>query len=302
MSNTTTLSFKIGQAQKDKANIIIKKVQKEKSITKGDALEYILDAYDIQSTTGEFNQEDYIPPSVMDALRQIACEYLQYVEETFLCLEHFHKSKKKHMLGIEPRGLIIDCKSCKQGKADIVKNQIAKERRKESIKKLLAFASTFSIITERGFMAQSYICIYNALEGNFIFSRDNSSILCGLDEGEITSIEESCLVKLNPKTGLAPCQYMITLDHLVKLSKEDLETMNLIIPQLDESPLDDSKIDDIEAQPERVIVENKQEVIETTGKEIVLDDICPTCSPEIKLSEDDKGLYCHKCDYRKEES
>jgi len=300
MASTTTLGFKVTDSLKAKANKILKKIQKDRGIRKVDALEFVLDAYDIQTSKGEFETDDYIPPSVMDALREIACEYLQYAEETFLCLENFHKSKKKHMLGIEPRGLIIDCKSCKQGKADIVKNQIAKERRKESIKKLLKFAQTFSIITERGFMAQSYICIHNALEGNFIFSRDNSSILCGLEDGEITSIDESCLTKLNPKTGLAPCQYMITLDHLVKLSKEDLETMNLIIPKLDETPLDETPIDDIEKQPESVIVKNDQEVIEVEGKEII-PDICPTCSPEIELSEDDKGKYCHECGYRKEE-
>ena len=273
---------------------------KEKGFKKSDALMYILDAFEKQSTKGAFNEEDYIPPSVMDALREIACEYLQYAEETFLCLEHFHKTKKKHMLGIEPRGLIIDCKSCKQGKADIVKNQIAKERRKESIKKLLAFAQTFSIITEHGFMAQSYICIHNALEGNFIFSRDNSSINCGLNDGEVTSIVETCLTKLNPQTGLAPCQYMITLDHLVTLSKEDLETMNLVIPKLDESPLEESPLDDIEKEPERVVVESSSKVVEVKGKEIV-PDVCPTCEPEIELSEDDKGKYCHECGYRKEE-
>jgi len=291
----------MGHSQKEKANKIIEDVKNKRNITKSDALEFILDAYDVQESKGEFDSQDYIPPSIMDAIREIACEYLQYQDETFLCLENFHKTKKKHMLGIEPRGLIIDCHSCKQGKADIVKNQIAKERRKESIKKLLKFAQTFSIITEHGFMAQSYICICNALEGNFIFSRDNSSINCGLNDGEVTSIEESCLTKLNPQTGLAPCQYMITLDHLVKLSKEDLETMNLIIPKLDDSPLEDSPIDDIEKEPERVIVESNVETIEDEGKEIILDDVTPTCSPEIKLSEDDKGLYCHECNYRKED-
>ena len=300
MAQTTTLAFRVTDSLKEKANKILKQVQKERSIRKVDALEFILDAFDKASIDSTFNQEDYIPPSIMDALREVACEYLQYAEETFLCLEHFHKTKKKHMLGIDPRALIIDCKSCKQGKADIVKNQIAKERRKESIKKLLQFASTFSIITERGFMSQSYICIHNALEGNFIFSRDNTTINCGLNDGEVTNIEETCLTKLNPQTGLAPCQYMITLDHLVKLSKEDLETMNLVIPKLDESPLDEIPIEDIEEPDERLIVESDQEVIEVEGKEIIIADICPTCSPEIELSEDDKGKYCHECGYRKE--
>lgn len=299
--STTTLTVRMGSIQKEKINSVLKNLMDKKSFSKGDALEFISDAYDVQSTEGAFNEEDYIPPSIMDALREIACEYLQYAEETFLCLEHFHKTKKKHMLGIEPRALIIDCKSCKQGKADIVKNQIAKERRKESIKKLLAFASTFSIITERGFMAQSYICIHNALEGNFIFSRNNTNMNCGLADNDIVQIEDTCITKLNPKTQLAPCQYLITLDHLVKLSKEDLETMNLIIPQIDESPLDDSKIDDIEKEPERAVVKSKVKVIETTGKEIV-PDICPKCEPEIELSEDDKGKYCHECGYRKEEA
>ncbi len=300
MAQTTTLGFKVTGSLKKKINKILKKVQDDKGVRKVDALEFIIDAYDKASIESSFNEEDFIPPSIMDALREIACEYLQYMEETFLCLEHFHKTKKKHMLGIEPRGLIIDCKSCKQGKADIVKKQIAKERRKESIKKLLDFASTFSIITERGFMATSYICIYNALEGNFLFSRDNTTINCGLVEGEIVQIEHDCLTKLNPQTSLAPCQYLITLDHLVKLSKEDLETMNLIIPKIDEAPLDEVEIENIENEPERVVVKSKTKVIETTGKDIT-PDICPTCEPEIELSEDDKGKYCHKCGYRKED-
>ncbi len=300
--STTTITVRMGSNQKKKINATLKNLMELKSFSKGDALEFITDAYDLDTSKGAFNQEDFIPPSIMDAIREVACEYLQYMEETFLCLEHFHKTKKKHMLGIDPRALMIDCNSCKQGKADIVKNQIAKERRKESIKKLLTFASTFSVITERGFMAQSYICIHNALEGNFIFSRDNTTINCGLDEGEITSIEETCLTKLNPKTGLAPCQYMITLDHLVKLSKEDLETMNLVIPELDTEQVDEPPIDNIGEPQERAIVPSSSKVIETNGKEITIPDICPTCSPEIELSSDDKGKYCHECGYRKEES
>ncbi len=298
--STSTESFRLSPNQKTKVQKIVKDLREEKGLSKGDTLEFILDAYVKASIRGNVNEEDFIPPSIMDAIREISCKYLQYTTETFLCLEHFNKTKKKHMLGIEPRGIIIDCNACKQGKADIVRNQIAKERRKESIKKLLAFASTFSIITERGFMATSYICICNALEGNFLFSRDNTTMNCSLDEGELVQIEHECLTKLNPQTSLAPCQYLITLDHLVKLSKEDLETMNLIIPKLDESPLDEVEIENIEGEPERVVIKSKTKVIETTGKEIV-PDVCPTCEPEIELSEDDKVKYCHECGYRKEE-
>ncbi len=275
----------MGKGQRTKINKVIASIKKEKSLTQGDALEYIIDAYDKASIESSFNTEDFIPPSIMDALREIACEYLQYHKETFLCLEHFYKTKKKHMLGIDPRGLIIDCKSCKQGKADIMRKQIAKERRKESIKKLLDFASTFSIITERGFMATSYICICNALEGNFLFSRDNTTINCSLDEGELVQIEHECLTKLNPQTSLAPCQYLITLDHLVKLSKEDLETMNLIIPKLDEAPLDEVEIEDIEKEEP---IQRESIIIHNTCRE-------KDCDGELIPESDGVNETCNKC-------
>ena len=153
------------------------------------------------------------------------------------------------------------------------------------------FVSSFSIITERGFMVNNYMCICNALEGKFIVSRDNKTINCPLNDDDIVDIKELCETALNPDSGLPPCQYLIVLDHLVKITKEDLERMNLTIPQIvEEQPLEELNLEEIE---------QKKKDRKKVDAKVIISHPCPECK-DIELSEDDKGKYCHKCGYREE--
>ena len=290
MSNQS-LAFKVSSVQKDYLNKVIKKIQKEKGLTKGDSLHFIVDHFDKELYKGAVDKQDFLPPNVMDAIRDIECNFLQFSEDTFYCLEKFAISKKKDILGIEPNEIIAMCTACKQGKADKIRIQMDKERRKESVRKLMDFAKTFMVITEHGFMAQSYMCTCDELEGQLSFSRDGKTLTCPMSEGDIVDIEDICMTRLNPDTDEPPCQYLITLDHLVQLSKEDLETMNLIVPVIK-----------YEEPPVNQEVMNKKEPRKQVDSEIVVNDgvvkHCPDC--DTPLSENDKGLYCHKCDYTEE--
>jgi len=169
----------------------------------------------------------------MDALNEISCNYIQFVDDGFYCLEKFSKSKKKDPLGLEPKEVIILCSSCIQGKRDSVEAKINEERRKESMKKILDFAKQFMVITEKGFLATSYMCIANTLDGELTFSRDGKSLTCTLQDNDIVSIPDICMCALNPKTQKPPCQYLVTMEHLASITKDDLKKMNLDLPTLE---------------------------------------------------------------------
>lgn len=287
--STSPISFRVSPHQKKFINKVLKKVIDDKSLSKPDSLYHVVEVYDKQQSKGSTNPDDFIASNIRDAIRNIECNYLQFTDETFYCLEKFNKSKKKDILGIEPQEIVALCTSCKQGKADVVRIQIEKEQRKASVKKLMDFAKQFMVVTEKGFLATSYMCVAEALEGNMIFSRDGRTLYCTLQDNDAVDIEKTCMCALNPDTDKPPCQYLITLDHLVTISKEDLEEMNLNIPTMEyQEPPVDFEVMNQRDEPRKVV-----------EAEIVIQDgvkkLCPDC--ETILSENDKGLYCHNCDY-----
>jgi hypothetical protein len=242
---------------------VIDRIAEEKDILKGDSLEYVIDKYNQLSTKGEVDHEDYIAPTIIETMKDIDCDYIQYLDDTFYCLERFENRRKKDALGVEPEEVKILCTACKRRKAEQIQEQWEKEQRKQSIKKLKNFAKQFMIMTERGFIAASYMCIADSIDGNFQISRDGKTLTCALDDYNPVNIEETCKCRLNPKTKQPPCINLVTLEHLVTLTKDDLQEMNLELPQLEASPIQPQE--QLEPDLDRKTVEANYEIKEETN-------------------------------------
>jgi hypothetical protein len=213
---------------------VIGKIADEKGLTKGDCLEYLIDKYESILLDGKVKPDEYIPPNIKDTLIDVDCSYIEFISEddTFYCLEKYHKTKKKDVLGIDPEIVRRLCLACKQGKADLIEKKLADERRKESFKKIEDFLKGFITITTKGFIQQTYLCKFDAIDGAFYISRDGKTLTCPLNEMDIVTIKDQCMCALNPKTAKPPCQYLITLEHLVQITKEDIKEMDLELPSI----------------------------------------------------------------------
>lgn len=278
--STRSYSFRLSNSQIEKANSVFEIISKEKSLSKGDCLEYILDKYNEMLLNGKVSPDEYIPPNINETLISVNCDYIEYLDETFYCLEKYFKTKKKDILGISPDEVKRLCLACKQGKADLIEKKIADERRKESFKKLENFLKGFITITEKGFISESYMCTCDAIDGRFIVSRNNKTLLCPLIEYDLVTIKDICMSALNPKTGLPPCKHLITLEHLVQISKEDFKEMNLDIPQIQyeepeprkSPPLSKEYKAKIEAEYAIIEEEDKLEIEKQEGKDGEIND------------------------------
>jgi len=224
-------STRLNKEQKDKINKTLERIAEEKEFTKSQSLIYIVDSFSKMQLGDSTNEPVTI--NIRETLLDIDCDYIEYSDETFWCLEKTHKTKKKDELGTDPESVKRICRACKQGKADIIGNKIREERRKESFKRIERFLKQFMTITEKGFIAETYMCLHDAIEGNLIYSRDGKSLQCPLEDNDIVQIKDVCMNAINPKTGLTPCQYLVTLEHLVQLTKEDIEEMDIDLPQID---------------------------------------------------------------------
>jgi len=226
-----SIGFKVSDSQKQLINNTLERVAKHTGLNKGDSLVYIIESFSNKQIGNESGE--YIKPNVRDVLQYVDCPYIEHSDEIFWCLEKAHTSKKKDNLGVDPENVKRFCIACKQGKADLIEKRNKEERRKESFKRLERFLKQFMTITEKGFIAETYMCLCNAIEGNLIYSRDGKSLQCPLEENDIVQIQDVCMNALNPKTGLPPCHYLVTLEHLVQLTKEDIEKMDIDLPQID---------------------------------------------------------------------
>jgi len=201
-------------------------------LKKGEALEYVFDAYLKIISDIKIEPHKYIEQDIKDVLETINCDYLLY-DGKFYCLEKYHKTKERDVIGIDPEKVKANCIACLKGKQDIIKNRLIEQRRKESFKKLHDFLKQFIVITEKGIIANAYMCTYDAIDGKFHVSKDGKTIECPLEEDEYVSIKDVCYTRLNPKTEMPPCHYLITLEHIVKLTKEGLDEMDITIPVID---------------------------------------------------------------------
>jgi len=228
---STQINFRINESQKQLITNTLERVAKEKGFNKGDSLLYIVESFSKMQLGDKTNEP--VNLNIRETLLDIDCDYIEFSDETFWCLEKAHATKKKDTLGVNPESVKRFCIACKQGKADKIENKIKEERRKESFKRIERFLKQFMVITEKGFIAETYMCLCNAIEGNLIYSRDGKSLQCPLLDNDIVQINDTCMTALNPKTGLPPCHYLVTLEHLVQLTKEDIEKMDIELPQID---------------------------------------------------------------------
>ena len=230
-TSTSSWTCKLNKNQKEMINLVFERIAKKNDLTKSETLVYIVDSFS-KMQLGDTTSEP-VTLNIRETLLDIDCDYIQYSNEIFWCLEKAHKTKKKDELGTDPESVKSICIACKQGKADLIKDKIREERRKESFKRIERFLKQFMTITEKGFIAETYMCLCNAIEGNLIYSRDGKSLQCPLVDNDIVQINDTCMTALNPKTGLPPCHYLVTLEHLVQLTKEDIEKMDIEMPQID---------------------------------------------------------------------
>jgi len=229
--STSSWTCKLNKPQKETINLVFERVAEKNDLTKSETLVYIVDAFSKMQLGNTTNEP--VTFNIRETLLDIDCDYIEYSDETFWCLEKTHKTKKKDELGTDPESVKRICRACKQGKADIIGNKIREERRKESFKRIERFLKQFMTITEKGFIAETYMCLCNAIEGNLIYSRDGKSLQCPLMDDDIVQIQDICMTALNPQTGLPPCKNLVTLEHLVQLTKEDIESMDIDLPQID---------------------------------------------------------------------
>jgi len=232
MSETKTLSFRLNSLDKERAESIIKTISDKRKLSKPDSFIYLLDDYNKRILLDGKTNVDYIPPNISDVLNSINCDYLVFRDDLFQCFEDYHKKKDTYSIGIEPETVRMNCLSCLKGKSDIIERKIQDERRKESFKRIETLARQLLTITEKGFMTNVQLCTYNILDGNLTYSRDNETLICGLQDNDLINIQDRCMKALNNKTSKPPCQYLITLEHLSQISKEDIKKMNIELPQI----------------------------------------------------------------------
>jgi len=210
---------------------VFERVAEKNNLTKSETLVYIVESFSNMQLGDATNEPVTI--NIRETLLTIDCDYIEYSNEKFWCLEKTHKTKKKDELGTDTKSVKRLCTACKQGKADLIEHKIREERRKESFKRIEGFLKQFMTVTEKGFIAETYMCLCDAIEGSLIYSRDGKSLQCPLIDNDIVQIKDTCMTSLNPKTGLPPCHYLVTLEHLVQLTKEDIEKMDIDLPQID---------------------------------------------------------------------
>ena len=237
-------------------------------MTLSSACVYIINEYDRQMLEGNVNSDEYIPPNVMDTMRNIECDFLQFTEDTFYCLEKFVKTKKKDILGIEPLEIVTLCTACRIGETKAHNKKLDDERIKANTKKLEEFVKDFYIITDKGFKATTYLCMYGIKNNSLLLSEDDKHIQCPLLNKNNVVIKEVCETKLNPNTLKTPCPYLIALDHDIQLSKEDLEKMGLTIPLFEESIVDNKPYLELGRKTVDSEIEIEDDVL----------DSCPKCS------------------------
>ena len=117
------------------------------------------------------------------------------------------------------------------------------------------------VVTEKGFIATTYLCYANILEGELIVSRDGKTLQCELQDRDIVEIPKLCMLAINPDTRKTPCQYLATFDYLKQITKEDLDKLDLELPTItyEEPPVNYDKLNPkTQIEPEYEVKEEKE--------------------------------------------
>lgn len=247
---SSQLNFRLTTSQKEFANRIIDRLNKEKSLNKSDAFVYVFKQYEdniISNKSGE-----YIAPNVRDVLEQIKCGYIGFINDAFYCRETMAKKREPTLLVGEPEVILKNCSACIQYKLEQEINKRNTELRKESIKKLQSFMKGFIAISKSGFRYTAFMCLCDADSGSIIFSRGGEALQCPILDKELVNIQLTCMKKINPKTSKMPCEYLASLEGIQTLDPTIFKDMENILSEDALLPLRDNELKEIKEQNDRL--------------------------------------------------
>ena len=250
-----TIAFKLSELEKELANDIVESFAELNGLNKSEALIRILREY----KTSQQERGDYVPPNVNQVLEGIPCKYLQFIANDFLCYEQAHKKKQPTVLNGTPEEVKITCQACLQGKRDLEIARSKKLQEKEYIRRLRTFAKQLIRITEKGIVNDVFFCLCETLDNQLGFSRDNETMICPLEDQEVVYIEETCKNRIDPKTGESPCQYLTSMQNIVRIDQGFWEKRgdDLEVDLLEDIGIEDR---DFDKRPTRKTVEPEFEI------------------------------------------
>ena len=293
------LNFRLTDAQKDFANRIIERLNKDKSLNKSDAFVYVFKQYEDNLISNKSG--NYIAPNVRDVLEQIKCGYIGFVNDNFYCRETMAKKREPTLLAGEPEIILKNCLACIKWKLEQEFNKRNTELRKESIKKLREFMKGFIILSKSGFKYTAFMCLCDADSGNIIFSRGGEALQCPQLEKELVNIRLTCMEKINEKTGQRPCEYLASLEGIQTLDPTIFRDMDDILNNETLLPLRENELEEINRQNERLGIQVDAKVIDKEDDEKFPDETdgeynCPDENEKNQSCINPKCEYSDKCD------
>lgn len=244
-SSTTNFAFRIPTSRKKEVNEQINNIQDIQKLTKkGDVLFHLLEFYNTKGSLFKLDIDDPTIQNVIDEIKNLGCGYLKYEvkePEKFMCYETMMNKKKPTGLSSIPDITLQRCIDCIKGKEELKIRQYEKKLEKDMIKKILNFRSMLMTMVGEGFISEVYFCTCEARNNqSIIFSKDNLTLPCSLNEMELVKIQKVCMNTVNPKTNTTPCKYLLMDKHIAKLKKKDFRTMEAeykevreVLPQLE---------------------------------------------------------------------
>jgi hypothetical protein len=234
MSQQSVLTVKVDAEKKDYINKTINNVSKIKSIeNKGDVLYYIIKTYN--ETSHKTVDVDY------SNVKPFECNFLNFQNETWLCLEPMSTTKKDIDLGTDINNIRAKCKACFEGHAFTENERKRKLLERDNIRNLTEFYKDFLAMTKQGFNVDCVMCKGALLEKNtVIMSRDGESLFCPNQNMDLVNINNVCKEVSNTVTKSKGCEYLISLEHHVNFKGSDVdEKIKEILPKLKQ--LEDNK-------------------------------------------------------------
>jgi len=240
------VGFRIPLSKLDEVNEAINKIadtQPEIKV-KGDVLLHLLEFYNTGGSLFKIDIDDPTIQNVIDEVYKLGCEFLKYEDESlekFQCYETMLSKKKPTPLSPIPERTLQRCIDCIKGKTALKQLQYEKKLEKDMIKKILNFRKMLMTMVGEGFISEVYFCTGDMRNNQaIIFSRDNITLPCPLNEMEIIKIDKVCMNTVNPKTDTTPCKHLIMDKHIAKLKKKhfknieaEYEEVTEILPQLE---------------------------------------------------------------------